>query len=222
MDGYRFLSSQHLCSQLFFFLLFFSSSLPNLLLHFNKRLLSKMLPCGLIGMQDGDVLISGMTYLQFTYTICLTLLPFPWRHGPVANRRVCDVQTCTLKQSNGSAFIGIKFLTALFLLSRRTIKSHLLVMGEKKRAAKRGKKSLWRLWWQEKKICDWVSKKNKKTAARMGLQHLCRMVIVMFPEMLTRERKTMATSSSMVGNGRPQYKLRCFLSSEGSAMPACH
>lgn len=42
------------------------------------------------------------------------------------------MQTCTLKQSNGSAFIGIKFLTALFLLSRRTIKSHLLVMGKKR------------------------------------------------------------------------------------------
>lgn len=135
MDGYRFLSSQHLCSQLFLF--FFFSLLRHLLLHFNKRLLSMMLPCGLIGMQDGDVLISGMTYLQFTYTICLTLLPFPWRHGPVANRRVCDVQTCTLKQSNGSAFIGIKFLTALFLLSRRTIKSHLLVMGEKESSKER-------------------------------------------------------------------------------------
>lgn len=75
MDGYRFLSSQHLCSQLF--CIFFFSLLRHLLLHFNKRLLSMMLPCGLIGMQDGDVLISGMTYLQFTYTICLTLLPFP-------------------------------------------------------------------------------------------------------------------------------------------------
>lgn len=42
------------------------------------------------------------------------------------------MQTCALKQSNGSAFIGIKFLTALFLLSRRTIKSHLLVMEEKR------------------------------------------------------------------------------------------
>lgn len=51
------------------------------------------------------------------------------------------MQNCTLKQSNGSAFIGIKFLTALFLLSRRTIKSHLLVMGEK-RAANRGKKKV--------------------------------------------------------------------------------
>lgn len=58
MDGYRFLSSQHLCSLLFF--VSFSLS-PNLPLHFNKLLLSKMLPCGLIGMQDGGMLISGMT-----------------------------------------------------------------------------------------------------------------------------------------------------------------
>lgn len=153
MDGYGFLSSQHLCSQLFLFFFFYSS----LLLHFNKLLLSRMLPCGLIGMQEGDMLISGMAQLQFTYTICLTLLPFPWRHGPVANRRVCDVQNCTLKQSNGSAFIGIKFLTALFLLSRRTIKSHLLVMGGK-RAANRGKKkkSL-KVVVKGKKRRDWLS-----------------------------------------------------------------
>lgn len=52
MDGYRFLSSQHLCSQPFFF--------QSLLLHFNKLLLSKMPPYGLIDMQEGDVLISGM------------------------------------------------------------------------------------------------------------------------------------------------------------------
>lgn len=61
-----------ICALSLFF--FFSQSL---LLHFNKLLLSKMLPYGLIGMQEGDVLISGMAQLQFTYTICLTLLPFP-------------------------------------------------------------------------------------------------------------------------------------------------
>lgn len=43
--------------------------------------------------------------------------------------RVYDVQTCTLKQSNGSAFIGIKFLTALLFSLRENYKSHLLVGG---------------------------------------------------------------------------------------------
>lgn len=38
--------------------------------------------------------------------------------------------TCTLKQSNGSAFIGIKFLTALFFSQRENYKSHLVVVGE--------------------------------------------------------------------------------------------
>lgn len=47
----------------------------------------------------------------------------------MANTRVYDVQTCTLKQSNGSAFIGIKFLTALFFSQRENYKSHLVVMG---------------------------------------------------------------------------------------------
>ncbi len=37
--------------------------------------------------------------------------------------------TCTLKQSNGSAFIGIKFLTALFFSQRENYKSHLVVVG---------------------------------------------------------------------------------------------
>lgn len=39
------------------------------------------------------------------------------------------MQTCTLKQSNGSAFIGIKFLTALLFLQQENYKSH-LVLGE--------------------------------------------------------------------------------------------
>lgn len=43
---------------------------------------------------------------------------------------MCDVQTCTLKQSNVAAFIGIKFLTALFFSQQETYKSHLLVMEE--------------------------------------------------------------------------------------------
>lgn len=44
--------------------------------------------------------------------------------------RVYDVQTCTLKQSNGSAFIGIKFLTALFFSQQENDKSHLVMVGE--------------------------------------------------------------------------------------------
>lgn len=57
------------------------------------------------------------------------LTQFVWHYCPSLDAmgawqtRVYDVQTCTLKQSNGSAFIGIKFLTALFFLSRRTIKA---------------------------------------------------------------------------------------------------
>ena len=76
-DGDRFSSCQHLCSEpsLFF-------------LHFNKLLFSALLPHCLIGMQGGNVLISGTIQRPFTYTICLTLLPFPWRHGLVANTSV--------------------------------------------------------------------------------------------------------------------------------------
>lgn len=44
--------------------------------------------------------------------------------------RVYDVQTCTLKQSNGSAFIGIKFLTAVFFSQQEDYKSHLEWGGE--------------------------------------------------------------------------------------------
>lgn len=38
------------------------------------------------------------------------------------------MQTCTLKQNNGSAFIGIKILTALFFSQRENYKSHLVVV----------------------------------------------------------------------------------------------
>lgn len=60
--------------------------------------------------------------------------------------REYDVQTCTLKQSNGSAFIGIKFLTAsLFFSQQENYKSHLVMVGE---------------WWrgeQESKVDELVS-----------------------------------------------------------------
>lgn len=69
----------------------------------------------------------------------------------MANRGVCDVQNCTLKQSNGSAFIGIKFLTALFLLSRRTIKSHLLVMGKREQQREVKKKKALKVVVKERK-----------------------------------------------------------------------
>lgn len=64
------------------------------------------------------------------------LTQFVWHYCPSLDAmglwqtRVYDVQTCTLKQSNGSAFIGIKFLTALFFSQRENYKSH-LVVGEK-------------------------------------------------------------------------------------------
>lgn len=51
----------------------------------------------------------------------------------MANTRVYDVQTCTLKQSNGSAFIGIKFLTAHFFFffpRRENHKTHLVFVRE--------------------------------------------------------------------------------------------
>lgn len=44
--------------------------------------------------------------------------------------QVYDVQTWTLKQSNGSAFIGMKLLTALFFSQQGDFKSHLAVVGE--------------------------------------------------------------------------------------------
>lgn len=50
MDGDKFLSCQHLCSE------------PSLLfLHFNKLLYSEMLPHCLIGMQGGNALVSRTT-----------------------------------------------------------------------------------------------------------------------------------------------------------------
>lgn len=94
----------------------FALSLLSSFLHFNKLLFGALLPHCLIGMQGGNVLVSGTTRRPFTYTICLTLLPFPCAMGSWQTR-VYDVQTCTLKQSNGSAFIGIKFLTAVFFFS---------------------------------------------------------------------------------------------------------
>lgn len=50
MDGDRFLSCQHLCSEL-----------SLLFLHFNKLLFSEMLPHRLIGMRRGNVLVSRTT-----------------------------------------------------------------------------------------------------------------------------------------------------------------
>lgn len=55
----------------------FALSLLSSFLHFNKLLFGALLPHCLIGMQGGNVLVSGTTRRPFTYTICLTLLPFP-------------------------------------------------------------------------------------------------------------------------------------------------
>lgn len=62
------------------------------------------------------------------------LTQFVWHYCPspdamgLRQAGVYDVQTCTLKQNNGSAFIGIKILTALFFSQRENYKSHLVVV----------------------------------------------------------------------------------------------
>ena len=76
------------------------------------------------------------------------LTQFVWDYCPsldamgLWHTRVYDVQTCTLKQSNGSAFIGIKFLTAFFFLSMRTIKAIWW---------------WWGTWWRVSKVNELVS-----------------------------------------------------------------
>lgn len=94
-------------------------------------------------MQQSDVHVSRTTRRPFTYTICPTLLllhpslphpPTPRRHGPVANTRVRGVQTCTLKQSNGSRIYRNKVSNSpLFLFCplrrRENHKTHLAFVG---------------------------------------------------------------------------------------------
>lgn len=77
------------------------------------------------------------------------LMQFVWHYCPSLDAIglwqtwVYDVQTRTLKQSNGFTFIEIKFLTALFFfLSRRTIKAIWQ----------------WGLWgWAGVAVDDWVT-----------------------------------------------------------------
>lgn len=135
-----------------------------------------MLPLSLIGMQGSNVHVSRTTQRPFTYTICLTLLLFPWRHGLVANTRLYDVQTCTLKQSNGSAFIGIKFLTAhfFFFLGGRTIKPIWCSWGKGRKA---GRRVRWMSKWviggwrdREGRVNDQATWVGGKTTGWMSFQ----------------------------------------------------
>lgn len=116
-DGYgQLLSSQHLHSELslFFFFFFFCISIN---CFSGKCYLCVLLACRKIMLSSRG---RHCAYLltQFVWHYCLPLDAMSlWQ------TQVYDAQTRTLKRRNSSAFMGIKSLTAPFLLSGRTIKA---------------------------------------------------------------------------------------------------